>query len=219
MGIINGGELVKDVLRNITSFLQIPTMIILLILIALAVFMIGSILVETITDRRHLKAKIPEVIDDIQGMNSEELDEYFQSCGLLKRQKKALHELITREELPDNSREALARELLFEEQSHYEKMTKITDVIARIAPMFGLMGTLIPLGPGLIALGHGDTKTLSESLLIAFDTTVAGLISSAVAFVISAIRKNWYEKYVVGLETIMECVLDVQEKERKHENQ
>ena len=212
--IVNLSDLVKDVLRVITSSLQVPTIIILLLLVAAGVFMIGSIIVELLTDRRRLKAKIPQVVDDIQGMDSVQLDQYIQKCGLLKRQKRALHELITRENLPDNSREALARELLFEEQSHYEKLTKITDVISRIAPMFGLMGTLIPLGPGLIALGHGDTKTLSESLLIAFDTTVAGLVSGAVAFVISAIRKNWYEKYVVGLETIMECVLDVQDKER-----
>lgn len=212
--IVNLSDLVKDVLRVITSSLQVPTIIILLLLVAAGVFMIGSIIVELLTDRRRLKAKIPQVVDDIQGMDSVQLDQYIQKCGLLKRQKRALHELITRENLPDNSREALARELLFEEQSHYEKLTKITDVISRIAPMFGLMGTLIPLGPGLIALGHGDTKTLSESLLIAFDTTVAGLVSGAVAFVISAIRKSWYEKYVVGLETIMECVLDVQDKER-----
>ena len=59
--------------------------------------------------------------------------------------------------------------------------------------MFGLMGTLIPLGPGLIALGQGDTKTLSDSLLIAFDTTIAGLVAGAIAYVVSGIRKSWYE--------------------------
>ena len=211
--VINLSEIVKDVLRTITSSLQIPTIIILLLLIASAVVMIGSIIVEVFTDRMRLKAKIPNVIDDIQGMNRDQLLAYINRCGLLRRQKKALRELFTRENLPDNSREALARELLFEEQNHYEKLTRFTDVVARIAPMFGLMGTLIPLGPGLIGLGQGDTKTLSESLLIAFDTTVAGLVSGAVAFVISAIRKSWYEKYVVGLETIMECILDVQDGE------
>jgi biopolymer transport protein ExbB/TolQ len=76
--------------------------------------------------------------------------------------------------------------------------------------MFGLMGTLIPLGPGLIALAQGDTKTLSDSLLIAFDTTVAGLISAAISFVISGIRKGWYEQYMTGLETIMETILEEQ---------
>ena len=81
--------------------------------------------------------------------------------------------------------------------------------------MFGLMGTLIPLGPGLIALGQGDTKTLSDSLLIAFDTTVAGLISGAISYVISGIRKSWYEQYIIGLETVFESILEEQSRERK----
>ena len=80
---------------------------------------------------------------------------------------------------------------MHEERSHYEKILKVSDIIARIAPMFGLLGTLIPLGPGIIALGQGDTYTLSTSLLTAFDTTVAGLISAAAAFIISAVRRSW----------------------------
>ncbi len=87
-------------------------------------------------------------------------------------------------------------------------------MVARIAPMFGLMGTLIPLGPGLIALAQ-ECKTLSDSLLIAFDTTVAGLISAAVSFVISGIRKNWYRQYMTGLETVMETILEEQDREAK----
>ena len=205
------GDVIKNILRAVTEALQIPTIIILLLLIAITVFLIGEIIVEVFTDRRHLKASIPKVIDEIQGMNASQLQIYFKRCPLLKHQKKALGELITREELPENSREALARQLLYDEQEHYDRRTKFSEVIAKIAPMFGLLGTLIPLGPGLIALGQGDTKTLSESLLIAFDTTVAGLISGAIAFVITAIKNRWYEKYMVGLETIMECILDVQD--------
>ena len=84
--------------------------------------------------------------------------------------------------------------------------------------MFGLMGTLIPLGPGLIALGQGDTKTLSSSLLIAIDTTVAGLISAAVSYIISSVRNRWYEEYMVNLETVMECILEEQNREITDEN-
>ena len=122
--------------------------------------------------------------------------------------------MIVRIKYPNDTREALARQIISDEESRYNKITKFTDIIARVAPMFVLMGTLIPLGPGLIALAQGDTKTLSESLLIAFDTTVAGLISAAVAYVISGIRKGWYEKYMVGLETIMETILEEQNRER-----
>ena len=207
-------EAVQDILRVISATMQTPTIVILIILIAVAVVMLGSIVAEYFSDHRRLSAKIPELIDEFQGKNTAEMKELVAGAGLLKRQKAALQQLISRIDYSDNTREALARQLLADEEFRYNKITKATDIIARVAPMFGLMGTLIPLGPGLIALGQGDTKTLSDSLLIAFDTTVAGLIAGAVSYVVSGIRKNWYEKYMVSLETLMETVLEEQSRER-----
>ena len=63
-------------------------------------------------------------------------------------------------------------------------------MIAKLGPMFGLLGTLIPLGPGIVALGQGDTATLAGSLGVAFDTTIVGVISAAVACVISNVRRH-----------------------------
>ena len=183
-------------------------------LILATIVLLGTFIAEFFTERKALKVNIPALIDEMQGKNTTELDEVVSGSGLLKRQKEAAHELIVRIKYPNDTREALARQIISDEESRYNKITKFTDIIARVAPMFGLMGTLIPLGPGLIALAQGDTKTLSESLLIAFDTTVAGLISAAVAYVISGIRKGWYEKYMVGLETIMETILEEQNRER-----
>ncbi|MCI6993225.1 MAG: MotA/TolQ/ExbB proton channel family protein [Clostridiales bacterium] len=207
-------EIIKDILRAVASSLQIPTIIILLLLILATIVLLGTFIAELFTERKALKVNIPALIDDMQGKNTTELDAVVSGSGLLKRQKDAAHELIVRIKYPNDTREALARQIISDEESRYSKITKFTDIIARVAPMFGLMGTLIPLGPGLIALAQGDTKTLSESLLIAFDTTVAGLISAAVAYVISGIRKGWYETYMVGLETIMETILEEQNRER-----
>lgn len=208
-------EFFKDALRAVSSGLQIPTIIILILLIIIAVLMLGSVIAEYFSERKALKESIPGLIDRLQGKNMSEMKTVIFGSELLKRQKKAAETLIDRIAYPDNTREALARQLLADEESRYNKITKLTDVIARTAPMFGLMGTLIPLGPGLIALGQGDTKTLSDSLLIAFDTTVAGLISGAVSYVISGVRKSWYEQYMIGLETIFEAVLEEQSRERK----
>lgn len=207
-------EAVKDVLRVITESLQIPTIIILILLIALSILMLGGLIAESFTDHRKLKTSIPELIDSLQGKDPAEMDEVISRAQILKRQKNALFFLIDRSDYPDNTREALARQLIADEEARYRKITKITDIVARVAPMFGLMGTLIPLGPGLIALGQGDTKTLSDSLLIAFDTTVAGLITGAVSYFISGIRKSWYERYMVALETLMETVLEEQAQEQ-----
>ena len=205
-------DIVKDILRVISSSLQIPTIIILIILIIVTIFMIGSIIAEFVSERRLLKGSITSLIDDLQGKSAEEMRGVIDRAGILRRQKAAANQLIDRSGYTADTREALARQLIADEENRYARITRVTDIIARVAPMFGLMGTLIPLGPGLIALAQGDTKTLSDSLLIAFDTTVAGLISAAISFVISGIRKGWYEQYMTGLETIMETILEEQDK-------
>ncbi|WP_028468707.1 MotA/TolQ/ExbB proton channel family protein [Neptunomonas japonica] len=68
-----------------------------------------------------------------------------------------------------------------------------TDLLARVGPILGLMGTLIPLGPGLTALSAGDIDILATALTVAFDTTVVGLLVGLFAYCISRIRRRWYE--------------------------
>ena len=202
---------VKEMLRAVASGLQVPTIVILLILVALTVVLLGSLVVEYFTERKQLSGSIPELIDALQGKDARGLAAVIENSGLLQRQKAAVLELVKRENLPLETRIALAKKLLLDEEKHYVGRVRISDLISKIAPMFGLMGTLVPLAPGLIALGQGDTKTLSDSLLIAFDTTVAGLISAAVSLFISSVRKSWYAGYSSSLEAVMDAVLDCTE--------
>lgn len=67
------------------------------------------------------------------------------------------------------------------------------DFITRIAPMLGLMGTLIPLGPGLAALGEGELTILTTAMTVAFDTTVIGLLAGIIGFVLGRMRRRWYD--------------------------
>ena len=82
--------------------------------------------------------------------------------------------------------------------SHFEayatRRLERSDLLARCGPILGLMGTLIPLGPGLNALGDGNIDVLATALSVAFDTTVVGLLVGLVAFVISRLRRRWFEK-------------------------
>jgi biopolymer transport protein ExbB/TolQ len=73
------------------------------------------------------------------------------------------------------------------------------DFITRIAPMLGLMGTLIPLGPGLAALGAGELTILTTAMTVAFDTTVIGLLAGIVGFVLARMRRRWYDLAVQNL--------------------
>ncbi len=74
------------------------------------------------------------------------------------------------------------------------------DLLARVGPMLGLMGTLIPLGPGLAALGRGELEVLAEAVTVAFDTTVMGLLTGIVGFILARLRRRWYDKVLDALE-------------------
>lgn len=84
--------------------------------------------------------------------------------------------------------------------AHAKKRIERADFITRISPMLGLMGTLIPLGPGLAALGDGDVKILSTAMLVAFDTTVLGLLAGMIGFVIARLRRRWYDNALTFME-------------------
>ena len=197
----------SDALRAVASALQTPVIIILLLLIAVTVVMLGTLIAELLTERRYMKVKLPELLNELEA-KERPLDEIVENSGLLKRQKQALLTVCAQTALTPLKREALAGELLDAEKARCELRVKITDLVMKLGPMFGLLGTLIPLGPGIIALGRGDTYTLSASLLTAFDTTIAGLIAAAAATVISTVRKRWYSRYMGQLGSVMECLLE-----------
>lgn len=85
-------------------------------------------------------------------------------------------------------------------ESLARKRIERADLIARVGPMLGLMGTLIPLGPGLAALGQGDLQILASAVTVAFDTTVLGLLAGIMGFVIGRLRRRWYDHLLDEIE-------------------
>lgn len=83
-----------------------------------------------------------------------------------------------------------------------KKRIERADFVTRLAPMLGLMGTLIPLGPGLAALGDGNVKILSTAMSVAFDTTVLGLLCGMIGFVIARLRRRWYDRALTQMEQV-----------------
>lgn len=70
-----------------------------------------------------------------------------------------------------------------------------TRLLVRAGPALGLMGTLIPLAPGLEALGNGDVASLADELRTAFGATVVGLLVGTVAFALTLSRtRRWTEE-------------------------
>jgi biopolymer transport protein ExbB/TolQ len=81
-----------------------------------------------------------------------------------------------------------------------------TRVLVRAGPAIGLMGTLVPLAPGLAALGEGDVAQLANDLRDAFAATVIGLLVGTVAFTLTLSRTRMYTEDLTALERAAELL-------------
>ena len=197
-----------SILRRISAVLEQPVLLVLVVMVVFTLYTIGGLIGEWL-ERRYLNIKVPKVLDAIKKNNKEPMAVIYKS-GLLKKQKELFYEVSVHKELSPEIRETLALRLLDEYKSKLDMRVKLSDLITKLAPAFGLMGTLIPLGPGIIALSSGDTQTLSQSLLIEFDTTIVGLLCATVNTVITTIRKKWYANDMSMMSTLMESLLEAE---------
>ena len=74
--------------------------------------------------------------------------------------------------------------------------------MARLGPMLGLMGTLIPMGPALVGLAAGDVAAMAENLQVAFSTTVVGLFVGGVGFAVQQAKQRWHNEALADLEFV-----------------
>lgn len=81
-----------------------------------------------------------------------------------------------------------------------------TRILVRAGPALGLMGTLIPLAPGLAALGHGEVNTLATDLRTAFAATTIGLLVGTVAFALTLTRTRMYTEDLTALERATDSI-------------
>lgn len=198
----------NDAMHALSQYLLIPTVLCLLLLALYAVYTLGSLVVEAAVERRRYRVLLPQLVADLDAARYDGLSEVIARSGLLDTQNKALQELISYIYLPEDALTEIAKRLLADENARYQKALSLTDSAVKIAPMLGLMGTLIPLGPGIVALSSGDLNTLSSSLLVAFDTTVAGLAVAIICFLVTKLRRRWYADYLISVEGAMNTILE-----------
>ncbi|MCC5793276.1 MAG: MotA/TolQ/ExbB proton channel family protein [Chromatiales bacterium] len=64
-------------------------------------------------------------------------------------------------------------------------------ISTRTAPMLGLVATMIPLAPALLALGDGDLAVVGQNLVVAFAAVILALLSASITFLVLSVRRRW----------------------------
>ena len=207
--IIQGTEALTSFIHIISESLLTPVVIILVIFVVLVILSLGEMINERLSRKPIKSGEFEKLVRDISFSKSpSKIEDYVNESNLFDWQKDILVKIAKNHDIGVKARKALASELISSEETRLIKITNKTDILIRLGPILGLLGTLIPLGPGLAALGSGDITTLAESLTIAFDTTVTGLAVGGVAYLISKFKKQWYESDLIDVETLAEVELE-----------
>jgi len=64
-------------------------------------------------------------------------------------------------------------------------------LVSRIAPMLGLVATMIPMGPALMAVANGDFLGVANQLTVAFAAVIIALLSASMTFMTLSVRRRW----------------------------
>jgi biopolymer transport protein ExbB/TolQ len=211
-----GSDMLTSLIHAISQSLLIPVIIILLVFILFALINIGGIVSEYNSRKKLTLNDIEALLKSMTSSDSyEEMKAIIHNSDISENYKIAIIKIINNNEFGNETRKAFAAKIIEEEEIKMEKTVEKTDTVVRLGPTIGLMGTLIPMGPGLAALGAGNIEVLAQAIIIAFDTTVLGLSAAAVAYIISRLRKRWYMQDLSNLEVFIRSTLELLEKQQK----
>jgi len=83
-----------------------------------------------------------------------------------------------------------------------KKLEKVR-IVTRITPMLGLIATLIPMGPALVALQENNVYAMSEHLNTAFTAVTISLASASLTFWVASVKKRWFAEEIVHIEKVI----------------
>jgi biopolymer transport protein ExbB/TolQ len=202
----------QQTISLISTNLLYPVMIVLIVLIAGSLIELGGFLFEWRNRHRDLgrmeegAARARAMLDERDTKSA--FGVLGQSCS-----NSFVHEFLyriaalhRRRDTDVGAIEARLEKLLQDINFDMTKKLERSRFVARVGPMFGLMGTLIPMGPALLGLSAGDIDTLANNLIIAFGTTVVGLMAGAIGFMVATVRTRWYRHDMSDIEYLSEIL-------------
>jgi len=189
-----------------TAFLY-PVIVSLLLLFAWSLALLGS-LVNEYTSRHRALAELEESSLNAASLSRE--GKTREACSALKSYKCPGQLCLALEQIGQSLESGLFllkyEKILQDIELSMARALEPTRIGVKVGPILGLMGTLIPMGPALLGLSQGDIKSLADNLVIAFATTVIGLVVGGVCYGTLVIRTRWYRQDLSDLEYAVDLI-------------
>lgn len=177
---------IEDVMYQMSDFFMAPVLVLLLLLFAYSVYQLGSFMIQAW--QRHRNHRCIHALQDADAPVSPVTDmRGYALVGLYHRRPS-----ISRDEL-----DVAAMELL-----------EGVRTVSRLAPMLGLIATMVPMGPALKSLANGNIQGISENLIVAFSAVIFGLVIASITFWIASVKKRWLAAELVLLAPLLNTHFD-----------
>lgn len=171
---------VEDLMYQLSDLFMAPVLLLLIILFAYALFALGEFVCMA-----WQRKQCANTFDSLGHNHSQEVKHI---SGYPLAQAWLAKPTITADELDV---EAL-------------KELETVRTVSRLAPMLGLIATMIPMGPALKSLANGNVQGISDNLIVAFSAVIFGLVIASITFWIASIKKRWLAVELVGIVAIKE---------------
>src|SRR4051794_33641651 len=186
-------DTISQALSGLAGALRIPVHVMALVLLALLALELGRLTIEGWRRVRPRTPRLEEVASRALADSSAAGEIARRSPGPLAE--RTVVDLAQAAPSSDAIEHALA-----DFELRIQRRLDRTRMLVRAGPAVGLMGTLIPLAPGLSALGDGDFAPLAADLRVAFAATVLGILVGVGAFALTLVRTRLYTEDLAALE-------------------
>jgi biopolymer transport protein ExbB/TolQ len=184
-----------DGLSHIATALRVPVLIAAVVILVLCALEVGRFAVEWWRRRRNGQFDLGEIVA-LAVAEPSQAAHYARYA----RSPIAARAVLAIAAAPPTERGLATERALVDYELAVQRSLDRTRLVVRAGPAIGLMGTLIPLIPGLAALAGGDVGTLANDLRDAFGATVVGLLVGTVAFALTLTRTRMFTEDLAGLE-------------------
>ena len=180
-------QVLENGLFALGQVLRFPVMALLWACVVAALFMAGHCVVEFVGRRRE-RAGFSLTNWMKQGPVLEAGGARLQALPTTLRQFVAAAEEQRRQ---GSTGDGGFEHLLLEHEERARHSLIPSRVLVKVGPSLGLLGTLIPMGTALASLATGNLEAMAGQMIVAFTTTIIGLATGTVAYVVAALRHAW----------------------------
>jgi len=172
---------IEELMYQMSDFFMAPVLILLVLMFAYSLFAFGQFVCQTAQRRRHQASYRQSLQYELGQAPASSLPGY--PLATLAQQTPT----ITKDQL---------------DVAALEDMEGVRTA-SRLAPMLGLIATMVPMGPALKSLADGNVQGISENLIVAFSAVIFGLVIASITFWIASVKRRWLAAELVALTPLL----------------